>query len=304
MTTTTAALLAFDDILTTSADRLAVADPKGLWSTEAVGVGETVLWIHGYTLDSTLWSRWVWPSFPSMRHIAVDLPGHGRSRPMADGESLASLGRELAALIDEFGVRHLVGMSFGGIAALQAAAEASGKLRTLTLVSTGLGGLTDLDPDAQGCNIELGQLYKRFGPGRWLADRWWAGPPAIFGGLADRPSRDDVRLVVERHGWSELSDSRMNQFVGSAQDQRLLRNIRARTLVLVGEDDLESSKVAAEKVRRWVPGASRQYLSGVGHLGLLESAETLAPRIVEHIVDAAAPTSHCDPPVGRSRERI
>src|SRR4029077_8416311 len=63
--------------------------PLGL-GTRSTGSGPTVLWIHGYTLDSSLWAD-LWQRLPGYRHIGVDLPGHGSSGPVPAGLTLPAL---------------------------------------------------------------------------------------------------------------------------------------------------------------------------------------------------------------------
>ena len=89
----------------------------------ADGGGDGVLWIHGYTLNAGIWAE-LWRLLPGWRHIGIDLPGHGRSAPLAPGETLRGLARRLNRLAAEQGVRHLVALSFGGMIALQMAIEA------------------------------------------------------------------------------------------------------------------------------------------------------------------------------------
>src|SRR5689334_1537891 len=85
--------------------------------------GERVLWIHGYTLDSSIWGE-LWSYLPSLYHIGLDLPGHGASGPMIVGEDLGGMARRIARFASALGARHLIGLSFGGMVALQVALEA------------------------------------------------------------------------------------------------------------------------------------------------------------------------------------
>jgi pimeloyl-ACP methyl ester carboxylesterase len=74
------------------------------------GGTERVLWIHGYTLDSTLWDE-IWSLLPNWTHYGIDLPGHGRSPALSPGARLRDLGERLSAAACARDIRHLVGLS-------------------------------------------------------------------------------------------------------------------------------------------------------------------------------------------------
>ena len=48
-------------------------------AVHSVGDGPAVVWIDGYTMDSTSWSE-LWGLLPGWRHLGIDLPGHGALR--------------------------------------------------------------------------------------------------------------------------------------------------------------------------------------------------------------------------------
>ena len=99
---------------------------------------------------------------------------------------------------------------------------------------------------------------------------------------------DKATDIINRHSWHELENGVMSRISQSKQSKAELGNISIPTLVLVGENDMESFKRTAEIIRRSVPNANRQYLPGVGHLGLLESPESQARVIREFISNVTA----------------
>src|SRR5258708_16163129 len=89
---------------------------------ETVGRGAAVLWIHGYTMDSSLW-RPLWELLPGFRHVGVDLPGHGRSGPLRPDATLPGLAAMLARLARAQRAPPGVAISLGSCVALQLAIE-------------------------------------------------------------------------------------------------------------------------------------------------------------------------------------
>ncbi|RYD74897.1 MAG: alpha/beta fold hydrolase [Verrucomicrobiaceae bacterium] len=83
------------------------------------------LWVHGYTLDGSVWQK-LWDHLPQVTHVAVDLPGHGRSAPLGVNVSTSSFASAVLHTAAECGATVLAGLSFGGTVALQAAIQEIG----------------------------------------------------------------------------------------------------------------------------------------------------------------------------------
>ena len=251
--------------------------------------GEGVLWLHGYTLDSTIWSR-LWGQLPGWRHAGLDLAGHGQSRDLQRDDTLASLASTVIRIARHHDLRHLVGLSFGGMVALQAAIDAPEAFASLALGSPAVaGGATD--SDAATRNRELSRLYRERGAGRWLAELWMRSPPDIFKGAArDTALWNALAEVVERHRWSELATDQMNRLTTPSQLARL-SSIACPTLLLIGEDDMPVFKRTAQLLRRAVAGCERVYVPSAGHLGLLEAPAEVAPSLSAHWRHVAVPAA-------------
>jgi len=244
--------------------------------------GDRVLWIHGYTLDSSVW-RELWSLMPHWYHIGVDLPGHGVSGPMISGEDLAGLARRIGQLAFAHQVDHLVGLSFGGTVALQVALLWPGLFRSLVLGAPGLGGGPQ-DPAAQVRNLELIRLYRMRGAGSWMTELWMQSPPDIFTGAARHPRLwEQLQEVLDRHSWLELRDPTiMNKLSNYRQREEDLRHIQVPTLLLIGEHDMPAFKRSAELIRRSIPMCERIYVPEVGHLCLLEAPAHISSLLDTH----------------------
>jgi pimeloyl-ACP methyl ester carboxylesterase len=247
--------------------------------------GGGVLWIHGYTMDSRIWEE-LWDLLPGWRHIGIDLPGHGLSDPLEQGLDLAALGRRLGEFARQQGVRHLVGLSFGGMVALQVAIELPDAFDSLVLGAPALGGGPQ-DRRAQARNLELAALHRARGVGPWLRDLWMTSPPDIFTSAAKDPALwQRLHAIVGGHPWTELADARMQMLTQHRQSTEALRRIRADTLVLIGTEDSEAFRRSAELIRRAVPRCRRVHLESTGHLTLLERAATIHPLLDAHFRNA------------------
>jgi pimeloyl-ACP methyl ester carboxylesterase len=254
----------------------------------APAAGETVLWLHGYTLDSSSWQR-IWQRLPCWQHIGVDLPGHGASLPLRDGEDLPGLARRIGRLALQYDVRHLVALSFGTLVALQMAIEFPTAFATLVLAAPALGGGPQ-EEEVGRRYAELSQAYRTHGFGPHLRARWMQSPPNLFKGAEDRPELwEQLWLLVGRHAWWELADDAFGKLGNHPQTRSQLKQIAARTLVLVGEQELRAFKRCAELVHRSIPVCRRIYIPAVGHLCMLEDPETTHALIENHLRGSSIP---------------
>jgi pimeloyl-ACP methyl ester carboxylesterase len=83
---------------------------------QSLGNGDrAVVFIHGWTCDSTFWKNQVPALAGKARILLIDLPGHGRSDKPKIDYSMAFFARAVAAVLDDAGVRSavLVGHSMG-----------------------------------------------------------------------------------------------------------------------------------------------------------------------------------------------
>lgn len=260
---------------------------SGLALHRCRGPGPTVLWLHGYTMDSTVWDE-LWRRLPGWNHVGVDLPGHGQSAAMLMIGSLPEVARLVHEIAVQENAQHLVGISFGSMIALQTAFQFPARFRSLILGSTAIGGGAQ-DPVAQQRNVELIELYRVRGAGPWMTDLWWQSPPDIFRGAARQAALTaQLRAVIDRHSWRELAGDAMHGLCHHRHVAADFRKIRARTLIVLGDEDMPVFKRNAELVRGAVRDARRIYLPGAGHLCLLECPAESAALIEAHLAAADA----------------
>ncbi len=275
-----------DDV---SAVAVAADDMSGLSSTVVGDAGPAVVWLHGYTLDSTTWGE-LWSLLPGRIHVGVDLPGHGRTPWPGPPGGLGGLAETVLGVIERHAARHVVAMSFGGLVAIEVGIRARGRLDTLALCSPSRGGGPD-DPAAAERNRAIARLHAERGGGPWLTDLWMRSPPDIFTGAARHPElHAALRATVERHAWEELGDGGLREYAATPQPAGRLRAIRARTLLVLGEDDMPAFLRGAELIRRAIPGAKRSYVAGAGHLPALEDPPAVA-RLLDGLWRLGPPTA-------------
>ena len=244
------------------------------------GDGPSVLWLHGYTLDSTSW-REMWSRLPGWRHLGLDLPGHGSSGPIVPGENLRTLGRKVADFCKREGIRHLVALSFGTLTATQVAIEEPEWFWSLVLGAPSLAGGPQ-DPRVGRTYARLGELYRRVGPGPQMTRTWM--DCIAWKGVEKQPAlQEEMRRLVESHGWSELRDWGMWRLLQPPQQEDDIRRIVTPVLVVIGEQDLPAFHLVAATLERALQSCTRVTLPDTGHLCMLESPDLSAGPVRQHL---------------------
>jgi pimeloyl-ACP methyl ester carboxylesterase len=175
--------------------------PGGLFIDDGGAGGTPVLFVHAAAGSTEQWTAQLAHLRGSGRRaLAIDLRGHGRSRPAADGDyTIAAMAGDVIAAADFLGLDRfvLVGHSMGGGVAVQ----------TVGLYPARVAGLLLLDPTSDGRSIPAEQAQQMMAAlegdaYRATIEQYW-GPmlapstEAVRAGVFDSLSRTVKAAVVE-----------------------------------------------------------------------------------------------------------
>jgi pimeloyl-ACP methyl ester carboxylesterase len=226
-------------VLRVTADGVALTVHE--WSGTG-GTRKTVIGVHGLTANHRCWEPMAEVLAPDHRLIAYDLRGRGDSDKPATGYSLAAHGRDLAALLDHFGVRStvLMGHSLGAAIALRFAVDHPGRVQRLVLIDGGLDAraevLDSLAPAIARLGTEFPSLEAFLARMRalpMLAGRWNDSLESYF--------RNDVETLPSGAVRSKAAPSAIREELLSLQRERLWtlhHRVRCPTLILRAPDGL------------------------------------------------------------------
>jgi 2-succinyl-6-hydroxy-2,4-cyclohexadiene-1-carboxylate synthase len=276
-------------------ERLVTQIAPGL-AARVQGEGTKVLWLHGYTLDSSSW-REMWRRLPGYCHVGLDLPGHGGSAPVGPQDNLHVLARRVADVCLDQGIRHIVALSFGTLTATQVVLEEPDHFRSLVLAAPTLAGGPQ-DPEVGLAYSKLAVLHRGGARGREMRDAWMSC--IAWNGIEKNPAlREELGLLVERHPWRELEDWAMLRLMHPPHREEDLRRIRTPTLILIGDLDLPAFHQSAGILERSLPSCRRVDLADTHHLCILESPGLSAGPIREHLLAHDRPSFTAGPEEGR-----
>jgi pimeloyl-ACP methyl ester carboxylesterase len=232
------------------------------------GAGPSVVLLHGYPFNRSMWSAQVEALKESFRVITPDLRGFGETTaPSEEPATMGEMAEDVAALMDELGIERftLGGLSMGGYVAL--AFYRSFPLRVRNLI------LADTRPQAD--TAEAREMRERQAQ-QALREGMEGIANAMLPKLvapATLSERED--MVEELRRMITATDPRgaASALRGMAErpDQTyLLARIFAPTLILVGSEDQLTPQADAKVMHREIRGSRLEVIEGAAHVSNLE----------------------------------
>ena len=236
------------------------------YETAGPADGPVVVLLHGFGLDRRMWEPQAGLAEQFLL-VTYDLRGFGASAPM-DPAVPYTHAEDLFALLDQLGVgaAALVGLSFGGLVAVQAAAQSPDRVRALVLMDTLLPGVR-FDPE---CRAGFAEVDRQVTAGGVAAGQEaWLGHP-LFAGVRRDPDLA-ARLAVM------VSDYPGQHWLGQDPETasprppaEVLGGLTMPALVLAGEQDMPCFLEMTGILARDIPGAEHTLVPGAGHMVSME----------------------------------
>jgi 3-oxoadipate enol-lactonase len=243
--------------------------PGGTISFEVEGRGTPIVLLHEAIADHRMWDR----EFPLLardhRVVRYDTRGYGRSAPATSEFSQV---RDLLALLDHLEIERplIVGPSAGGRIALDMTLADPERVGGLLLIAPGYSGMAYEHVPGGKATFERDERLSKAAADAWSAGRLddaieqlrqlWAS--ALTGralALFQTMVRENATEVLgERSGRFEARD-------GEPASGRL-KEIRAPTRILVGNQDNPAMPHVANFLARGIAGARMDLVPGADHL--------------------------------------
>ena len=229
---------------------------------EIHGDGPPLVLVMGIGYDSTLWTLEQVPVLSTQfQVILVDNRDAGRSSQAHHPYTISDMADDLAGLLDALGLHrtHLLGLSMGGMIALEFAIRYRDRLDRLVLTGTGAApARSAVDPiqiwswvkahDTTG-EIFGGQQFVSL-----FSTAFLRSPQAV---------RDTAELLASNpYPMGPAAYGRQAAAYRHFDAIDRLATITAPTLVIVGEQDLLTPPWIAREVAEGIPGARLEVISG------------------------------------------
>jgi pimeloyl-ACP methyl ester carboxylesterase len=219
------------------------------------------------------------------RAVAVDLRGHGESSVPWQTYDVPSIGGDLLALADQLdsGGAHLIGTSFGGAAAVWAAAQRPDATHSLTVIN----------PFARMAKINpfMNALFWLMMHNPWRVQTW----AKYYGSLYPTHKPADFQDYLHQLKENMAQPGRMDAAAALAFSSRqpsdqALRQVEAPTLVIMGSQDPDFPDPAAEgKILAQETGGTLELVEGAGHYPQTEMPEETGKIVMDFLERSGRP---------------
>lgn len=255
---------------------------------EIAGSGGTVVLIHEGIADSRMWDA-QWPSYTErFRTLRYDMRGFGRSplRPEA-----FSHGQDLLQLLDSLGIDRaaLVGVSMGARVALEVTLARPQLVSALVLVGAAMPA-EGWSQAVRSYGAEEGRLVEAgdLDAAAELTVRFWVdgvgrGPEDVDAEVRRKVSEMQRRAYEH---WLDVGDAAEERELVEDAGERA-SEVRAPTLIVVGEHDQADCNDTAERLGREIPGARLERMAATAHAPSMERPEAFDALVVPFLAEHA-----------------
>jgi len=249
---------------------------------EHVGSGPLIVFLHGIGGNRTNWRDQLSVFARDFHAVAWDARGYGDSDDYEGPLNFGNFADDLCRVLDHFGATraHLVGLSMGGMIALDFATRYADRAATLTLCDS-LPGFTHLSEAQRAEFIRLRQ--EPLLAGKEPSDM---APAVARSLLGKNPRAGSYERLVE--SMSALhKQSYLKTIAGSANYGRKLdlESIAVPTHVVVGDEDTLTPPAMSREIARRIPGARLTIIEGAGHLSNIEQPEAFNRAVLDFLIE-------------------
>lgn len=241
---------------------------------EMAGTGTPLVLVHAGICDSRMWDDQVARFAQHYQVVRYDLRGFGQT-PLVDGAYAHH--EDLRALMDYLGIpqAHVLGCSMGGTTVLDFALAYPDRVRTLIPVCCEPSGFVDTLEDPLPPGWDGFVAAHKAGDIPFMADyevQLWVDGPQRTADQVDARVRERVlamnliALTNEHTGLGEREP-----LAPPAFDR--LQEIKAPTLLMIGDLDQGSMVRAADVMATRIAGAQKAVVTGTAHLPNMEQPD-------------------------------
>ena len=242
-----------------------------------------IVFLHGVGSDKSAWRPQLAHFSKSCRAIAFDYPGYGDSDPAPGGTTRDDYASAIISAMHELGIEraHVCGLSLGGVVAIAMYHADEERCASLILADT-----FAVHPEGRA-------IYERSVAGsRDLGAMAEARVDVLLAQPADPKVR---REVVDTMSRIDPGAYRIGAEAVWLADQRdRAGEIRAPSLVIVGDQDLITPIDLSNELVDLIPDARMQVIAGAGHLANLEQPDAFNAAL-EEFIDASSGTRPGEP---------
>ena len=228
---------------------------------------DPIIFIHGIGLNHEIWDQQI-NYFKNYNTIVYDLIGHGKTPFNNKQIAMKDFSKQLLKLVDGLKINkfHLVGFSLGSLIARDFASSFSNRLSSLVLFGTVYKRSED----------EKRQIINRYetmklkkdntkvkAVQRWFSEKFLKENPMIYKKIYS------ILEKTNQETWLKV----YKFFVEHQDDDMKIKQIKAKTLIITGEEDIGSKPRMSKEISKLIDGSLCKIIKNGKHLCNIECAE-------------------------------
>ncbi len=250
--------------------------------TGKIASGETLVFAHGLLWDNEMFTAQVEALKDNYRCIAFDFRGQGKSESTPSGYDMGSLALDTKELIEKLvdGPVHFLGLSMGGFIGMRLAIYHPKLLKSVLLLET------TADPEPQ----ENKPKYRKLA---FIAK--WFGVGMVASKIMDimfsqsflnDPDKTEVKQqCLDR--LKSLNRWEFGKAVKGVIDRNgvygALNKIDLPTLIVVGDEDVATTPVKAERMHKAIKDSQLVTIKKAGHSSCLEQPTAVTKAVTDFL---------------------
>ena len=237
-----------------------------------------VVFIHGVGLDQQMWEPQI-VALIEYSTITYDLLGHGKTINNKEVVTLEDFSNQLTSILNFLKIDkiNLVGFSLGSLIALDFASKFQNKLNSLVVI----GATYKRSTEQRALVIERFEQAKLNKPiskqalKRWFTDQYLNDHPEIYNQFIE---------ILTKEGEDHLNFLKAYKLFAYHQDDiHMIKNIKTKTLVMTGSDDLGSTVETSKSLSNDLINSSFTEINNGKHLCSIECADDVNMNIKNFI---------------------
>ncbi len=232
------------------------------------GKGTTIVFIHGFPFDKSMWEHQLVLVREQYRVIAYDVRGHGNTSANSTEFSISQFTNDLLAFLNQLEIKRVIlcGLSMGGYIALHAIELFPDKITGLILSDTQCAADTE---EARGKRMKAIELIQNNGLEQYASDsvKNLFAPSSLEN---QKEKVDSIKNTILKTPPDNICKTLM-ALANRKEKCSTLEKIKVPVLILVGEADKVTPPAAATKMHDLIKESTLYSIKNAGHLSNLEN---------------------------------
>lgn len=247
---------------------------------EGSAYAPTIIFIHGFPFNKSMWSKQVNLLKDKYRVIAYDVRGHGNSDTGIEDFSIELFVNDLIGLMDVLKIDKtiLCGLSMGGYIALNAIENHTQRFSRLILCDTNC--LAD-SPESKEKRMKAIENIRKDGVEKYSDDSL----KNLFAPNSIKTLPMEVAAIREMIVNTSIQ-SLCNTLIAISKRKETctsLNDIKIPTLILVGKEDVLTPPDVASAIHEKIEGSDIHIIDHAGHLSNIENSKEFNDRLIEFL---------------------